>query len=66
MTRRADEGNSVVILPIQHYDMKIHSFITENHYQTINASPTKTFQNQIRMTVNHSTTLIHKIPNGST
>jgi len=38
--------------------MKIHNFITKKHFQTINASPTKTLQNQIRMTVNQRATLI--------
>jgi hypothetical protein len=38
--------------------MTINNFITENHFQTINASPTKTIQNQIIMSINHRTTLM--------
>jgi len=58
MIAKADKGNSIAILPIQHYYMKIHNFTTDNHFQTVNAEPTKTFQNQIRKTINHSKTLI--------
>jgi len=52
-----DKGNSIVILPTQHYDIKIQTFIPENHFQTINRNPTKAFKNQIRKTINHSKTL---------
>jgi GT2 family glycosyltransferase len=58
MITKADKGNSVVILPIQHYNEKINNFISENHFQTINIDPTNTFQNHIRKTINHSKTLI--------
>jgi len=58
MIAKADKRNSMVILPIQHYDVKIHNFITDNHFQTVNVDPTKTFQNKIRKTINHSKTLI--------
>jgi len=57
MIAKADNGNSIVILPIQHYDMKIQSFITDNHFQTVDVDRTNTFQNQIRKTINHSKTL---------
>jgi len=33
MIAKAEKVNSIVILPIQHYDMKIHNFITDNHFQ---------------------------------
>jgi hypothetical protein len=56
MVRAADKGNSVVILPIQQYESKIHNFPLENNFQTSNTDPTKTFQNQIRKTLNSSKT----------
>jgi hypothetical protein len=56
MISKTDKGNTIVILPIQQYDMKIQNFITENHFQTINTDRTKIFQNQIRNTVNNSKT----------
>ena len=56
MIAKAQKGNSIVILPIQHYNMKIHNFIPVNHFQTVDADPTNTFQNQIRKTINHSKT----------
>jgi len=58
MIANAEKGNSIVILPIQHYNMKIHNWITDNHFQTVNIDPTNTFQNQIWKTLNHSKTLI--------
>ena len=56
MITKADKGNSIVILPTQHFNEKINNFISENHFQTLD--PTNTFQNHIRKTVNHSKTLI--------
>ena len=53
----ADKGNSLVILPIQH-ESKIQNFLQENNFQASSIDPTKTFQTQIRKTVNTSTTLI--------
>ena len=47
------QRNSIVILPTRHYEIKIQTFITENHFQNINTNPTKTFQNQIRKRINH-------------
>jgi len=54
----ADKGNSTVILPTLQYNMKIQKFIDKNNYQTSTVNPTKTFQNQVRRTINHSTALI--------
>jgi len=38
--------------------MKIHNFITDNHFQIVNVDQTNIFQNQIRKTTDHSKTLI--------
>jgi hypothetical protein len=38
--------------------MKIQNFIDKNNFQTSAVNPIKTFQNQIRKTINNSTTLI--------
>jgi len=53
-----DKGNSIVILPIQPYETKIQNFLQENNFQTSTVDPTKTFQTQIRKTINYSKTLI--------
>ena len=58
MSAKGDKRNSIAILPVQHYDTKIHNFITDNHFQIINVDQTNTFQNQIRKTIDHSKTLI--------
>jgi len=57
MIAKTDKGNTVVILPIQQYNIKTQNFITENHFQTINTDPTNIFQNQIRKTIKNSKTL---------
>ena len=58
MATSADKGNSIVILPIQQYKQKIRNFINNDNFQTTNTNPMKTFQGQIRKTINNSTTLI--------
>jgi hypothetical protein len=55
---RADKGNSIVILPTQQYNSKLHEFIQANDFNTTNTDPTKTFQSQISKTVNGSKVLI--------
>ena len=47
------------ILPIQQYQLKMQNFIDTNNFRTSATNPTKTFQNQIRKTINNSTKLIN-------
>jgi hypothetical protein len=49
----------MVILPIQQYQLKIQNFIDTNNFRTSATNPTKTFQNQIRKTINNTTKLIY-------
>jgi hypothetical protein len=58
MIASADKGNSIVILPIQQCESKIQDFIGKNKFQISTTNTTKTFQNQIRKTINHSPNLI--------
>lgn len=58
MITPAGKSNSVVVLPTQQYNTKIHDFIDKNNFQTSTINPIKTFQNQIRKTKNCSTILI--------
>jgi hypothetical protein len=58
MITAADKSNSIVLLPIQQYEIKIQNFLDKNHFQTSTTNPTKPFHIQIRKTVNHSMTLI--------
>jgi len=58
MITRADKGSSIVILPIQQYSSKIHNFLQTNNFQSATTDPTKTFQTQIRKTINDSKVLI--------
>jgi hypothetical protein len=58
MITTADKDNSIVILPIQQNKTKTQDFLDKNNFQPSTSNPTKTFQNQIRKMINHSTTLI--------
>jgi len=58
MITTVDKGNSIVILNIQQYETKIQNFLDKNNFQTSTSNPTKTFQNQVRKIINHSTTHI--------
>jgi len=61
----ADKGNSLVILPTRQYEEKIQDFIDKTNFQTSKTNPTKSFQKQIRNTVNHSPNLIPPTLNGN-
>jgi hypothetical protein len=58
MITRADKGNSLVILPTQQYESKVHNFLQANQFQTISTDPTKSYQTQIRKTIHSSRTPI--------
>jgi len=58
MITRADKGNSLVILPTQQYESKVHNFLPANQFQTISTDPTKSYQTQIRKTIHSSRTPI--------
>jgi UDP-glucose 4-epimerase len=58
MITTADKGNFVVILHTQQYNTKVLDFINKSNFRTSTVNPIKTFQNQIRKTINHSTALI--------
>ena len=58
MITRADNGNSLVILPTQLYESKVHDFLQANQFQTISIDPTKSYQTQIRKTIHNSRTFI--------
>jgi hypothetical protein len=47
MITQVDKGNSLVILPIQQYDSKIHNFLQANKFQAMSTDPTTTHQTQI-------------------
>ena len=55
---RADKGNSIVILPTQQYNLKLQDFIQNNNLKTAHTDPTKTFQSQVRKTINNSKVFI--------
>jgi predicted transcriptional regulator len=54
----ADKGNTTVILPSAVCQEKIQNFI-DNNFRTSNSDPTKTYQKQIRKTINNSPKLIN-------
>ena len=58
MVASVDKGNSLVIISTQQYEDKIQNFIDNNNFQTAKTNPTKSYQKQIRKTVNYSPNLI--------
>ena len=46
MITRADEGNSLVILPIMHYENKIEQFIQSNNFLTFSKPSQKSYKQQ--------------------
>jgi len=58
MITRADEGNSLVILPTAHYENQIEQFIQSSNFLTSKTNPTESFQTQVRKVINNSKALI--------
>jgi hypothetical protein len=58
MITRANKGNSLVILPIKHYNAKVQNFVQANNFHTATKEPTKNFHSQIRKITNNRKTLI--------
>jgi len=56
MIRRADKGNSIIIVPTIQYEAKIQDFILNYNFCTTTTDPTNTFQSHIRETINESRT----------
>jgi hypothetical protein len=55
---RADEGNSLVILPTQQYESKIQDVLQRNNFTVTTTDPTNTFQTEVDNTIKHSKMLI--------
>ena len=47
---KADKVNTVVITYLDDYHLKVHEFISNNHFSTVNNDFTNTFQKEIRNT----------------
>jgi len=60
MIARADNGNSIVILPTKLYESKIQDFLHGNNFITSTTDPTNIFQKEVRNTIKESNTLIPK------
>jgi len=46
MIAKADNGNSIVVLPTHQYETKIQDFTLNNNFRTTTTDPTNTFQSQ--------------------
>ena len=62
----ADKGNSLVILPTEHYKNKVEQFIQSNNFLTSKTNPTESFQTQVRRVINNSKALIPPDKNENT
>ena len=66
MITKADKGNSIIIIYQRDYHDKVHKFIKDNNFTTLINDPTKTFQKELRNTVNRCQELIKKRINVNT
>jgi len=60
MITRADNANTVVILPTHQYETKLQDFIQNNDFHAKTMDPTKTFETQVRTMIKQSPNLIPK------
>jgi len=58
MTVWADKGNSLMILPTEHYENKVEQFIQSNNFLASKTNLTEAFQTQVRKVINNSKALI--------
>jgi hypothetical protein len=57
---KADKGNTIVITYLQEYHDKTRQFIIDNNFTQTQKDPTKTFQREIKKTLNHSNLIVKK------
>jgi len=55
---KADKGNSIVILYLNDYQLKIQEFIEKNNFTILEKDPTNLFQNKIKTTIKTCPSLI--------
>jgi hypothetical protein len=60
MIAKADKGNSIIIVYQNDYQEKIHKFINDHNFTTLKNDPTKTFQKDLRNTINKCPIIITK------
>jgi len=66
MITKADKGYSNIIIYQRDYHDKVYKFIKDNNFTTLINDPTKTFQKELRNTVNRCQELIKKRINVNT
>jgi len=47
MITQADKGRTLVIMYREDYHNKVHTFLTNNYFQTIPKNPTNLYHNQV-------------------
>jgi hypothetical protein len=61
MIAKADIGNSIIVVYQADYQEKIHKFINDHGFTTLKNDPTKTFQKDLRNTINRCPVTITKV-----
>jgi hypothetical protein len=56
----ADKGKTTVIIYLDDYSKKVHNFLTENKFQTLQKTPTDKYQKLILKTLQQSNLIINK------
>jgi hypothetical protein len=60
MKNKADKGDSIIIIYQKDYQEKVHNFINDHNFTTLKNDPTKTFQKELRNTINGCQVIITK------
>jgi len=60
MIKKADNGNSIIVLYIDHYNSKIGTFISNNDFTRLTHDITNNSQRDIRAVVNECQSIIQK------
>jgi len=63
MITQADKGRTLVIIYKEDYHNKVHTFLTNNNFQTIPKNPTNKYQKQITQTIKQCNLIFHKEQN---
>jgi len=60
MITQADKGRTLVIIYREDYHNKLHTFLTNNNFQTIPKNPTNIYHKQITQTIIQCNLIFHK------
>ena len=63
---KADKGNSIVVMYLADYNIKVQDFINDSNFITLNKDPTKVYQKRIKDTIKNCPSTLSKENNRTT